>query len=86
MIQQFSGFCKRFSVQLYDLRAAFKAARITCPVAVQWMRPTVATVSALRIFPFLNSDRTIDGLIARPPDYVPATLDVVVTTEEEKVK
>ena len=50
------------------------------------MRPTAATVSALRIFPFLNSDRIIDGLIAELPDYVAAAQDVVVTTEEEKVK
>ena len=45
-----------------------------------------ATVLALRIFPFLNSDRIIDGLIAELPDYVAAAQDVVVTTEEEKVK
>ena len=57
-------FLQKFNVQLYDLVAAFKAARIMCPVAVQWMRPTAATVSALRIFPFFNSDRIIDGLIA----------------------
>lgn len=49
------------------------------------MRPTAATVSALRIFPFLNSDRIIDGLIAELPDYAAAAQDVVVTTEEEKV-
>ena len=48
-------FLRKFNVQLYDLVAAFKAARIMCPLAVQWMRPTAATVSALRIFPFLNS-------------------------------
>ena len=76
---------RKFNVQLYDLVAAFKAARTMCPVAVQWMRPTAATVSALRIFPFLNSDRIIDGLIAELPDYVVAAQDVVVTTEEEKV-
>ena len=57
-------FLQRFNVQLYDPVAAFKAARIMCPVAVQWMRPTAPTVSALRIFPFFNSDRIIDGLIA----------------------
>ena len=79
-------FLQKFNAQLYDLVAAFKAARIMCPVAVQWMRSTAATVSALRIFPFLNSDRIIDGLIAELPDYVAAAQDVVVTTKEEKVK
>ena len=43
-------------------------------------------MSALRIFPFLSSDKIIDGLIAKLPDYVVAAQDVVVTTEEEKVK
>lgn len=57
--------------------AAFKAARIMCTVAVQWMRPTAATVSAFRIFHFLNSDRIIDGLIAELPGYVAAAQDVV---------
>ena len=65
-------FLQKFYVQLYDLVAAFKAARIICPVAVQWMQPTAATVSALRIFPFLNSDRIMDGLIAELRDYVAA--------------
>ena len=40
-------FLRKFNVQLCDLVVAFKAARIMCPVAVQWMRPTAATVSAL---------------------------------------
>ena len=34
----------------------------------------------------MNSDMIIDGLIAELPDYVAAAQDVVVTTEEEKVK
>ena len=79
-------FLRKFNVQLYDLVAAFKATRFMCLVAVQWMRPTAATVSALRIFPFLNSYRIRDGLIAELPDYVAAAQDVVVTTEEEKVR
>ena len=43
-------FLQKFNVQLYDLVAAFKVAQIMCPVAVQWMRPTAATVSALHNF------------------------------------
>ena len=54
---------QKFNVKLYDTVTAFKAARIMCPVAVQWMRPTLATVEALRILPFLDNDATINGLI-----------------------
>ena len=75
---------EKFIVQLYGLVAVFKAARIMCPVAVQWMRPTAATMSALSISPFLNSDRIIAGLIAELPEYVAAAQDVVVTTERRK--
>lgn len=83
LIQQFSGFC---NVHFYDLVAAFKAARIMCPVAVEWMRHTAATVSALCIFPFLNSYRITDALIVELPDYVASAQDVVVTIEEKNMK
>ena len=79
-------FLQKFNVQLYDLVAAFKAARIMCPVAVQWLRSTVANVSALRIFPFLDSDIIIDGLNAEQPNYIAVAQDVKVYTEEKKVK
>ena len=75
---------EKFIVQLYGLVAVFKAARIMCPVAVQWMRPTAATVSALSISPFLNSDRIMAGLIAELPEYVAAAQVVVVAIEKEK--
>ena len=41
---------------------AFKAARLFCPVSVQWLRPTDASVESLRAFPFLDSDAIINGL------------------------
>ena len=56
---------QKFNVQLYDLVAAFKAARIMCPVAVQWMRPTAATMSALRIFPFLTATPVAQLIVHR---------------------
>ena len=43
-------------------------------------------MSALCIFPFLNSYRIIDGLIAELPDYVASAQDVVVTIEEKNMK
>ena len=43
-------------------------------------------MSALCIFPFLNSYRIINGLIVQLLDYVATAQDVVVTSEEENVK
>lgn len=79
-------FLRKFIVELFDLVTAFKAARTMCPVAVQWLRPTPTNVSALRIFRFLDSDIIIDRLITELPNYIAAAQDVVVSTEEEKVK
>ncbi|KAL9970199.1 hypothetical protein ACROYT_G022533 [Oculina patagonica] len=50
-------FLRKFNVDLYDAVTAFKAARVMCPVTVGWLRPTRASVEALRIFPFLDNDR-----------------------------
>ena len=57
-----------------------------CPVAVQWIRPTPATVEALRVLPFLDNDATITGLIRELPQYVAAAQDVVIEQEEKKVE
>ena len=54
-------FQRKFNVDLYDLQMAFKAARLFCPVSVQWLRPTDASVESLRAFPFLDSDAIING-------------------------
>ena len=64
----------------------FKAARLFCPVSVQWLRPTDASVESLRAFPFLDSDEIINGLKAELPDYLAAAEDVNVLNEEQKVE
>ena len=56
-------FLRKFNVDLYDAVTAFKAARVMCPATVGWLRPTGASVEALRIFPFLDNEATIDGLV-----------------------
>ena len=67
--------------------SAFKAARYLCPVSVQWLKPTHQSAEALRIFPFLDDDDgIINGLKAELPAYFAATEDVVINTEERKVK
>ena len=65
-------FQRKFNVDLYDLLMAFKATRLFCPVSVQWLRPTDASVESLRAFPFLDSDEIINGLKAELPDYLAA--------------
>ena len=79
-------FLRKFNVDLYDLLVEFKAARLFCPVSVQWLRPTNASVGSLRAFPFLDSDAIVDGLKAELPAYMAAAEDVVIPTEEKKVE
>ena len=79
-------FQRKFNVDLYDLLMAFKAARLFCPVSVQWLRPTDASVESLRAFPFLDSDEIINGLKAELPDYLTAAEDVNVLNEEQKIQ
>ena len=66
--------------------SAFKAARYMCSVSVQWLKLTQQSVEALRIVPFLDDHGIINGLKAELPAYLAATEDVVINTEEGKVK
>lgn len=77
---------RKFNVDLLDAVAAFKAVRVMCPVIVCWLRPTQATVEALRIFPFLYSDGTFNSLVRELPQYMTASQDLVIECEEKKVK
>ena len=79
-------FLRKFNVDLYDVVVAFKAARIFCPVRIEWLKPTNALVGSLGAFPFLDSNTTIDGLRAELPAYLAAAEDVVIPTDEEKVE
>ena len=79
-------FLRKFNVDLYDVVVAFKAARIFCPVRIEWLKPTNALVGSLGAFPFLNSNTTIDGLRAELPAYLAAAEDVVIPTDEKKVE
>ena len=55
-------------------------------MTVGWLRPTRASVEALRVFPFLDNDATIDGLVRELPQYITATQDVAIESEERKVE
>ena len=54
----------------------------------RWLRPTQATVEALRMFPFLDNDVTIDSLVIELPQYIAgaATQGVVIQREGKKVE
>ena len=77
-------FLRKLNVDLNDAVTAFKAARVMCPVTVGWLRPTRASVEVLRIFPFLGNEATIDGLVRELPQYITATQDVAIESEERK--
>ena len=79
-------FLRNFNVDLYDVAVVFKAARLFCPVRIQWLKPTNALVESLKAFPFLDSDAIIDGLKTELPAYLAAAEDIVIPTEEKKVK
>ena len=65
---------------------AFKAARVMCPVTVGWLMPTRASVETLRIFPFLDNDATIDGLVRELPHYITAIIRMwLLNAKEEKL-
>jgi len=81
-----TSFRRKFNVNLYDLLMPFKAARLFCPVSVQWLRPTDASVESLRAFSFLESDAIINGLKAELPVYLAAAEHVNVLNEEQKVE
>ena len=49
---------QKFSVQFHGTVRAFKAARLCCPLQVQALNPTAASLEQLRNFPFANDDAT----------------------------
>ena len=65
---------------------AFISARLCCPVQVQQLPPTAASVEELRRFSFLDSDARIRKLIAELPRYFAITDGTKVETEEEKLQ
>ena len=55
-------------------------------MTIGWLRPTRASVEALRIFPLLDNDATIDGLVRELPQYIAATEDVAIEYEGREVE
>ena len=75
---------QKFSVQFCDTVRAFKVARLCCPMQVQHLHPTAASLEKFRNFPFLDNDNIIANLARELPDYLAAADGVVMEDEEEK--
>ena len=70
----------RVFLRTHDTVLALNAPRVLCSVIAQWSGSTHATVEASRIFPFLNSDETNNGLISELPNYVAVVQDVIMNS------
>ena len=81
----FQFYHQKFSVQFHCTVRAFKAARLCCPVQVQALNPTAASLEELRNFPFANDDATIANLAQELPLYLAASDEVTVTCEDDKL-
>ena len=79
----YNYFKSKFDNDLKPALNCFKAARYFSPSKCSELRPTVADIDSLRVFPFLDSQPMIDGLKAELPAYLAAAEDV--STEIEPV-
>ena len=77
---------RKFSNEFHALVRAFKSAHLCCPVQVQQLRPTVASLAELRNFSFLDDDGIIAGLSQELPHYLATAEGTQVATEEDKVQ
>ena len=50
----FRFYQQKFSVQFHNIVRAFKAARLCCPIQVQALHPTAASVQELKQFSFIT--------------------------------
>ena len=80
----FRFYQQKFSVQFLNIVRAFKAARLCCPVQVQALRPTAASVQKLKQFSFIT-DAQVVQLVEELPNYLAIADGAVVETEQGTV-
>ena len=51
-VEPATKFLRKFNVDLYGVVVAFKAARLLCPVRIQWLKPTNAIILVSESIPF----------------------------------
>ena len=81
----FRFYQQKSSVQFLNIVLAFKAARLCCPVQVQALRPTAASVQELKQFSFITDVQVVQ-LVEELPNYLAIADGAVVETEEGKVQ
>ena len=80
----FRFFQQKFSNEFHSVVRAFRSARLCCPIQVQQLRPTAASVEELRNFSFLDDDATIASLVDELPRYLAKADGVQMTSESAK--
>ena len=69
-------FHRKFNGELYNTVRAFKAARLMCPATVNFLNPNADAIKQLRVFPVLDQDAIMQGLLDELPLYLAAAEDV----------
>ena len=81
----FRFYQQKFSVQFHNIVRAFKAARLCCPIQVQALHPTAASVQELKQFSFIT-DAEVVQLVEELPNYLAIADGAAIETEEGKVQ
>ena len=81
----FRFYQQKFSVQFHNIVRAFKAARLCCPIQVQALHPTAASVQELKQFSFIT-DAEVVQLVEELPNYLSIADGAAIETEEGKVQ
>ena len=81
----FRFFQQKFSNEFHSIVQAFRSAHLCCPIQVQQLRPTAASVEELRNFSFLDDDATIASLVDELPRYFAKADGAQMTSESDKV-
>ena len=82
----FRFYQQKFKVQFHNIVRAFKAARLCCPIQVQALHPTAASVQELKQISFIT-DAEVVQLVEELPNYLDlAIADGAIETEEGKVQ
>ena len=81
----FRFYQQKFSVQFHNIVRAFKAAHLCCPIQVQALHPTAASVQELKQFSFIT-DAEVVQLVEELPNYLAIADGAAIETEEGKVQ
>ena len=78
-------FLRKFNVDMGNVVTLFRHARYFDPMAVQDLNLTAENVRSVRIFPFLDSNGTIEAQQAELPSYIAAADGTDITEGDKKV-